>query len=122
MRQYSGLAEPNLRSQQLSLIGLLANAHANWVDRLSQHYNKPRAELLAHFDANPGALEYEIAMLINAAAARAAAELIQERERPNDESSDLFDRAVCGHWQRLRDKEFEDAASQVAELKAVMND
>ena len=98
-----------------------ATAHSAWLDRLSDHYRLPRIELIRMLD-RPFALEYEIARLISTAARSKAQSLLAERERPDEDSPDLFDRAVCGHWRRLRDAEILASADQLAEVKALLSD
>ena len=66
----------------------------------------------------PGALEHEIAQLISDAALTKARELIEARTWPDDDAVDLFERAVYGHWRRLRNAEMQANQPQIAELKS----
>ena len=91
-----------------------------WLDRLSDQYNRPRVELIRMLDS-PGALEYEIARLISRAARSHAARLLEERERPDTDSTDLWDRAVAGHYRQLRDAQIKASAPQFQEIKALIN-
>lgn len=96
-------------------------AHSAWLDRLSDHYNRPRVELIRLLSP-PGALEYEIARLISTAARSHAARLLDERERPDADSTDLWDRAVCGHYHQLRDAQIAASAAQFQEVKSLLQD
>jgi hypothetical protein len=94
-----------------------AREHSRWLAHLSAKYTRPRAEL-ARLLAAPGALEQEIAQLISDAARTRAAELIEAREYPDDSSPELFERAVVGHYRRIRDARIAAAAPQIAMLRA----
>ena len=113
------MPELRLRRQTVSLIHSLATEHNRWLDHLCDEYGLPRSELVRMLSAK-GALEYEIARLISKAALSKAREMIKERERPDEDSPDLFDRAVYGHWRRLRDAEIARSVGAVAELKQAM--
>src|SRR5258707_838934 len=84
---------------QMRRLNQQVQAHSAWLDRLSDHYNRPRVELIALLDA-PGALEYEAARLMSKAALDVARDLIRERERPDEDKTDPWDRAVYGHWRQ----------------------
>lgn len=119
MRPSRPLAAPQLRQQTIRSIQATASAHSRWLDRLVATYGRPRVELIALLAA-PGALEYEIARLISDAALAKARQLLADRERPDEDSPDLFDRAVAGHWRGLRDAEIAASAGTIAELKAAL--
>ena len=74
-----------------------------WLDRLQARYPMPRMALARLF-VTPGALEYEVGILISETAWRVARRLLDERERP-DEGVDLFSRAVAGCYTQLREAE-----------------
>jgi hypothetical protein len=97
-----------------------ATAHSDWLDRLSDHYRMPRMALIRLLD-RPGALEYEIARLISTAARSHAARLLSERERPDTDSPDMWDRAVAGHYRQLRDAQIAASAAQFEEVKTLVN-
>lgn len=118
MRPSPGLRAPLQRQSQIRLLQTLAAEHSTWLTHLSKKYNRPRAELVALFSATPGALEREIAVLISDAAQSRARELIEARDWADESATDLFDRAVYGHWRRLRDAEMDAARPQLAELKS----
>ena len=109
----------NQRRQLTNQIHQQVGAHSRWLDRLVATYGRPRVELIALLAA-PGALEYEIARLISDAALAKARQLLADRERPDEDSPDLFDRAVAGHWRGLRDAEIAASAGTIAELKAAL--
>lgn len=67
-------------------------------------------------------LEYEIAVLISESALIKARQLIQDREWADDSSADLYDRAVYGHWRRLRDAEIANNVGAIAEMKTLLNE
>lgn len=70
-----------------------------WLRRLAQKYHLPRATLARQLSA-PGALEYEIAMLIADAAVQRAVDLFQS-DAPAPLGQDIFDRAVRGVYCQL---------------------
>lgn len=121
MRRSSPLRALARRRSEVGLIHLMATEHDKWLQRLANKYNVPRSRLAAELGATPGALEHEIAVLINDAALSRARQLIQEREWPDEGSDDLFDRAVYAHWRRFRDAEIESASAQVAETRALLS-
>ena len=94
----------------------LTTEHDAWLRRLASKYQTPRAVLCRQLAA-PGALEYEIALLI-AEAARATAEQLLERRDWPPEGADLWDRAVAGCYRQLRDAQY--AASE-AESKRLLD-
>ncbi len=115
------LAPLKERQKQLQLIQALASQHSIWLDHLSRKYNRPRVELVQLL-SRPGALEREIATLISESALGDARELMQAGDWPNSSSPDLYDRAVAGHWRRLRDAEIKKNEQKMAEIKALVND
>lgn len=122
MQPSKGLRALSQRQSQLRLLHLRATEHSAWLTHLATKYTRPRAELVTLFDATPGALEREIAQLISDAALAKARELRAAREWPDDSAVDLFDRAVYGHWRRLRDAEMDAHQPQIAELKSQLKD
>lgn len=92
----------------------LATEHDSWLRRLSAKYATPRA-LLCRQLAGPGVLEYEIALLIAEAARATAQRLIADRAWPPD-GADLWDRAVAGCWQQLRDAQYAASEHQTRQL------
>jgi len=94
----------------------LTTAHDAWLRRLSVKYGTPRAVLCRQLAAR-GALEYEIALLIAEAARATAEQLLANRAWPPD-GTDLWDRAVRGCYQQLRDAQY--AASE-AESKRLLD-
>lgn len=95
---------------------VISREHSRWLGHLSAKYNRPRVEI-ARLLAAPGALEREIAELISEAARAKASELLTAREYPSDEPG-LFERAIAGHYRRMRDAEIAAAAPQIAMLRA----
>jgi hypothetical protein len=95
--------------------------HDRWLGYLADKYNRPRAELAKTLSGKLD-LEYEIAVLISESALSKARALIQDREWADDSSTDLYDRAVYGHWRRLRDLEITKNAGAVAEMKTLLNE
>ena len=94
----------------------LATEHDAWLRRLASKYATPRAVLCRQLAA-PGALEYEIALLIAEAAQGEAARLLERRDWPPD-GADLWDRAVAGCYQQLRDAQY---AASKAESKQLLD-
>lgn len=82
----------------------LTTAHDAWLRRLCQKYGTPRPVLCRQL-ARPGALEYEIAVLISEAAYGEALRLMETRAWPPD-GPDLWDRAVAGCYQQIRDARY----------------
>lgn len=80
------------------------------MKHLTAKYGVPRA-VLARQLSPPGALEYEIGMLVAELATRTAHTLFAE-EQPPPAGADMFDRAVAGVYQRLQ------AAREAAEEQA----
>lgn len=94
----------------------LTTEHDAWLRRLASKYATPRAVLCRQL-GRPGALEYEIALLI-AEAARATAEQLLERNDWPPEGADLWDRAVAGCYRQLRDAKY---AAAEAESKRLLD-
>jgi hypothetical protein len=91
--------------------------HQVWLRRLAAKYNRPVAEL-ASVLSRPGALETEIAMLLSDAALSVAERLLEEREQPDTDSDELFDRAVRGHYARLQRAVVAQSAQSVMEVRS----
>lgn len=82
----------------------LTTAHDAWLRRLCQKYGTPRPVLCRQL-ARPGALEYEIAVLISESAHAEALRLVEAREWP-PEGPDLWDRAVAGCYRQIKDARY----------------
>ena len=94
----------------------LTTVHDTWVRRLCQKYSMPRA-VLCHQLARPGALEYEIAVLISESAHAEALRLVEAREWP-PEGADLWDRAVAGCYRQIKDARY---TAQEQQSKQLLN-
>lgn len=120
MQQSKPLQALLRRRTQVRSIHAVATEHTRWMDRLCEKYSMPRAQL-ARALSGKGDLEYEIAVLINDSALAKARAIISERgDWPDGDSPDLYERAVYGHWRRLRDLEMAAAGARVAETKALL--
>ena len=71
--------------------------------------------------AAPGALEHEIARLTSKSAEREAVQLLRERERPDD-ATDLYSRAVAGHYRRLQAAQIAQSGAALREITTLMQD